>query len=163
MISLLALTQRREEQEQLSIFVIWLGFFWSPFESYGIVNQNDVKEDQSLSQYLGGCSHDWRTDAVHCTFSCSDWPVQPSTLWTHSPERGGNSLWSLTYLRAETEVSILSRKKKNFAKYCRVWSGTTYGYIKDNELNLFCFVFFFNCVILMYTFVFEGGKKKCLR
>lgn len=64
MISLLALTQRREEEEQLSIFVIWLGFFWSPFESYGIVNQNDVKEDQSLSQYLGGCSHD-RCGTLH--------------------------------------------------------------------------------------------------
>lgn len=76
----------------------------------------------------------------------------------HSPQKGGNSLWSLTYLRAETEVNIVSRKKKNFAKYFSVWSGTSSGYVKDNELNLLWFGVFLLCN--SYVYIFYKFKKK---
>lgn len=57
------------------------------------------------------------------------------------------------YLRAGTQVNIVSRKKKNFAECCSVRSATSSQCIKDNELNLLLLYVLCVCVYNSYIYI----------
>lgn len=139
--------QRREGQEQLSIFVIvyFLVSVWIFQNCKSKWCEGGSEIAIQPTQVIAVTP-----EAVSCAFSCRSWAARPPAVLTH-PEEGGRAS-----LRVETKVDV-SRKKKSFADYCTVWRGTPSRYIRrDKELN--CFVLLCRFIVkknLSFTFFFS--------